>query len=100
MRSPSLDLVEKELTQVTEWRLIGQNLNIPEWELVNIESDTTLTNMKAHKRAMLKWWLDNNPEASWSKLAQALQGIHGNLAADLLLKYCGRCNIIFVCVLL
>ena len=69
--------------------MIGQNLNIPEVELANVDSDRTLKDLKARKRAMLKWWLDNDPEASWSKLAQALEGIHGNLAVKICSKYCG-----------
>ena len=69
--------------------MIGQNLNIPEVELANVDSDRTLKDLKARKRAMLKWWLDNDPEASWSKLAQALEGIHGNLATKICSKYCG-----------
>ena len=68
--------------------MIGQNLNIPEVELANMDSDRTLKDLKARKRAMLKWWLDNDPEASWSKLAQALEGIHGNLAAKICSKFC------------
>ena len=93
MRSPTLDEIEKELNEVTDWHTIGQNLNIPEFELFNIKSDTTLNNMKALKRAMLKWWVDNDPDASWSKLAQSLEGIHGNLAATIRSKYFGRCNV-------
>ena len=93
MRSPTLDEADKELTQVIEWCHVGENLSIPEWELANIASDTTLNNMKARKRAMLKWWLDNDPEASWIKLVQALQSAnYGNLATSLHSKYCGRCN--------
>ena len=68
--------------------MIGQNLNIPEVELANVDSDRTFKDLKARKRAMLKWWLDNDPEASWSKLAQALEGIHGNLAAKICSKFC------------
>ena len=73
---------------MTEWKELGQKLNIPDEVLANVESDTTLTNMKARKRAMLKWWLDNDPQASWSLLAGALEGTHGNLAATILNKYC------------
>ena len=69
--------------------MIGQNLNVPELELANVDSDRTLKDLKARKRAVLKWWLDNDPEASWSKLAQALEGIHGNLAVKIRSKYCG-----------
>ena len=97
MRSPTLDEADKELTHATEWRHVGENLSIPEWELVNIESDTTLNNMKARKRAMLKQWLDNDLEASWGKLVQALQGAdYGNLATSLHSKYCGRYSMCFL----
>ena len=73
---------------MTEWKVLGQNLNIPDEVLANVDSDRTLKDLKANKRAMLKWWLDNYSEACWCKLAQALKGIHGNLAATIHSKYC------------
>ena len=86
---PTLNEVEKDLhvITVTEWKALGQNLDIPDHVLANVDSDRTLKDLKAHKRAMLKWWLENDREATWSKMSQALQGIHGNLAATICSKY-------------
>ena len=49
---PTLTEAAKELTEVIEWHVIGQNLNMPEVELANMDSDRTLKDSKAH---MLKW---------------------------------------------
>ena len=72
---------------MTDWKVLGQKLNIPDDVLVNVESDTRLHDMSSRKNAMLKWWLDNDPHPTWSNLAGALEGIHGNLAASIRSKY-------------
>ena len=89
-RKITLQGAAAELQQVTDWRYLGENLQVPEHVLANIASDSTLTNMNARKRETLKWWL-NNKDASWKHLAEALEkSDHYNLAQDIYSKYPGN----------
>ena len=86
----TLSKLDTELTEVTTWRELGQNLKVPEHELVNIESDDRLKNMKARKRAMLMWWLNNDKHLTWAHVSNALEmSSYSNLAKSLYNKYCG-----------
>lgn len=78
----------KELEDVIEWETIGQKL-VGDVTIEDIKSDTTLKNMKARKRKMLRHWLDNDLTATWCKLAQSLEGVHGVCANKIHHKYCG-----------
>ena len=51
----------------TKWRNIGLALNITSEALDNIKADHP-TEVQARCRAMLKAWLQKDPEASWEKL--------------------------------
>ena len=87
MESSALNEVDKELTEVTQWRVLGQNLNVPEHILENIQSNSELTTHFARRRAVLKWWLDNDSNASWNTLAEALDSNHGRLAKSIRCKH-------------
>ena len=76
------------LQSVIEWTPLGHNLNIPDHVIANIESDSTLCNMQARKRAMLQYWLNNDRNATWSALASALDGSYSVLAGQIRQKYC------------
>ena len=56
----------------TEWRNIGLELNITSAALDNINADHP-DEVKAHCRAMLKAWLQKDPEASWEKLLRTVE---------------------------
>ena len=51
----------------------------------------TLKDISARKTAMLKWWLDNDPDVSWNKLAGSLKDIDdGMLGKRILSEHCGK----------
>ena len=56
----------------TEWRKIGLELNITSEALDNINADYP-NEVKVRCRAMLKVWLQKDPEASWEKLLHTVE---------------------------
>ena len=53
----------------TEWHGLGLQLGLPESDLKLIGSNPDI---EGHLRMMLSKWLDYDPQASWDKLANAL----------------------------
>ena len=69
----------------TEWHELGLYLDLPEHILKPIDSNP---DVESHLRMMLSKWLDNDPEASWDKLANALNTMGKNaIAASIRSKY-------------
>ena len=86
-----LPTLMKEIKDVSEWRELGFNLKVLPVELENIESDSSLKDMKSRKRAMLMWWLNNEKNPTWGTVIQALEESgHRNLANSLHKKYCSN----------
>ena len=57
--------------EVTNWYTLGLQLDIPTHKLQNIQHDhRTLENSK---HEMLHFWVHSDPEASWGKLATAVE---------------------------
>ena len=56
----------------TEWRNIGLELNLTSENLDIIEADCP-TKVRDRCRTMLKAWLQNDSEASWEKLLNAVK---------------------------
>ena len=57
----------------TKWRSIGLELSITSAALDIIDEDYP-TKIKERCKAMLKVWLQRDPEASWEKLFCAVEG--------------------------
>ena len=71
----------------TEWHDLGLQLGLPESILKLIGSSPDI---EGHLRMMLSKWLDCDPEASWDKLANALNTIgKKTIAANIRSKYVG-----------
>ena len=68
-----------ELTEVTEWHLLGVQLEDPTSTLQTIESNHP-HDAQRRKTDVLTWWLRNGLEISWEKLAQAVEAIDGHAA--------------------
>jgi hypothetical protein len=72
---------------ITEWRAIGTQLDLPEHMLKIVDSNP---NVEDRLRMMLSKWLDYDPQASWDKLANALNAMGKNtIAANIRSKYVG-----------
>ena len=70
---------------ITEWHELGLHLGLPESDLKLIGSNPDI---EGHLRMMLSKWLDHDPEASWDKLANALNIMGKNaIAANIRSKY-------------
>ena len=70
---------------ITEWHQLGLELDLPESDLKLIGSSPDI---EGHLRMMLSKWLDYDPEASWDKLANALNAMGKNaIAANIRSKY-------------
>jgi hypothetical protein len=71
----------------TEWHDLGLQLGLPESILKLIGSSPDIED---RLRMMLSKWLDYDPQASWDKLANALNTIEKNtIAANIRSKYVG-----------
>ena len=75
---------------ITEWHQLGLQLDLPESDLKLIGSNPDI---EGHLRMMLSKWLDYDPEASWDKLANALNTMGKNaIAANIRSKYVRAVN--------
>jgi hypothetical protein len=71
----------------TEWHDLGLQLGLPESILKLIGSSPDIED---RLRMMLSKWLDYDPQASWDKLAKALNTIEKNtIASNIRSKYVG-----------
>ena len=72
---------------ITEWRWLGTQLDLPEHMLKIVGSSQEVED---RLRMMVSKWLDYDPEASWDKLANALNAMGKNtIAANIRSKYVG-----------
>ena len=72
---------------ISEWHQLGLQLDLPESDLKLIGSSP---DTEGHLRMMLSKWLDYDPEASWDKLANALNAMGKNaIAANIRSKCVG-----------
>ena len=84
--TPILTVLLEELQEVTDWRMLGAYLDVPDHVLDMI--NTEQSSVKGCKVEILQYWLDNTKSASWRDLATALERTnHLRLAVRLRLKY-------------
>ena len=72
----SLKQVLKDTEEVTDWYFLGIHLDIPTSVLKQIERDCKDT--VRSKIEVIDLWLDNDPEPTWNKLAQAVEDMGGH----------------------
>ena len=67
------------MREVAEWYQLGLQLKLETPKLKEIEKNYPKDAQRC-KSEVLDWWLRNAPEASWEKLAQALEAMDGYTA--------------------
>ena len=68
-------------------RSLGELLDIPNAIIENLKHDSNSDSIRFFSDVII-YWLKNDPEKSWSKLADAIQGCnHTVLAVDIRKKY-------------
>lgn len=72
----SLKQVLKDTEELTDWFSLGIHLDIPTSDLKRIERD--YKDPVRCKIEVIDFWLDNDPEPTWSKLAHAVEDIGGH----------------------
>ena len=72
-----------------DWNQLGIQLNVPRHILRNIDRENPGSESRKLSE-VLQYWIDNEPEASWEKIIQALQRIsgHKNIITSIQSKYC------------
>ena len=69
----------EDVAEPSKWYELGLELQLTEATLDNIRADPDHT---SHKRMMLQKWLQQDPDASWEKLASALTKMGYKAAAN------------------
>jgi len=71
-----LKQILRDTKEVTDWHSLGIQLEIPTSHLRHIE-DNYGSNAKRCKIEVIDYWLQNDPEPTKSKLAQAVEDMGG-----------------------
>ena len=78
--------IDKILTEVLDWYNLGAKLGLPDYKLGEISRDCTGTVQQ--RQEMINKWLAYDTEASWNKLARALEEIGMRVVAkEIMEKY-------------
>ena len=77
-KKPELKDLLIAVKDIVNWHDLGLHLDLPESKLASI---ATHPDIEGHRRMMLSEWLHFDPEASWEKLATALNKIGKNAIA-------------------
>jgi hypothetical protein len=77
-KKPELKDLLVAVRDVVNWHDLGLLLGLPESTLASI---ATHPDVEGHRRMMLSEWLQFDPEASWEKLATALEKLGKNAIA-------------------
>ena len=98
--------IDQMLTEVVDWHTLGKKLELPVYTLDKIRIDCSTYGTDRQRQEMISKWLAYDTEASWSKLASALEEMANNkVAAKIWSQYThgykGKCVClhVFVCVL-
>ena len=83
MSSPlNLPDVLLETKTLTNWHTLGVFLKIPDEELKDIERIYSREGLQRCKKELFNSWIRRYPNASWAKLAEALEKCDENATAD------------------
>ena len=82
----SLNNLTDALHEVDDWQGLGIKLDIGYHELQKFASENR--KIEEQKRAMLQFWLDKEPKASWKILLSALDKLNLRRAAEEIEKGC------------
>ena len=82
-----------ELVGVSDWRKLGLNLGIQDYELDKIKSSHPAEGCDGWKRETFSLWLRRTPSASWRDVVRALQQMGENRVAERIeRKYTGAAS--------
>ena len=70
---PTLQQLLKVLKTVDNWFVFGVHLGVPMDQLNKIELSYHQKDLERYKIEMLQYWLENNKNASWKNVVQALE---------------------------
>ena len=71
--------IQKELKEVTNWYKLGMQLGLKPFKLEEFHAKHYY-DVQNCKTEVLNWWLHNEENPSWEKLAQAVERDHSVLA--------------------
>ena len=71
----------RELTSVSDWRSLGLNLGVRDYELDQIQSSHPTEGCGRWKQQTISLWLRCTPSASWENVVKALQMMGENTLA-------------------
>lgn len=76
------------LLKEVDWHELGIQLKVPRHILRNINEENP-HNVPRKLSQMLEYWKENNEEASWRKIVEAVQRIggHGNIITEIVSQY-------------
>ena len=85
---PDVKTLCNELVSVSDWRKLGLNLGVQDYELDQIERSRSAEGCDGWKRETFSLWLRRKSSASWQDVAGALQQMGENTVAERMkLKY-------------
>ena len=70
---PTVDLLIKELKEVTAWYVFGASLRIPISQLESIKLNNASEGLEKQKTRMFHFWLQFNANASWKEIVRVLE---------------------------
>ena len=70
------------VTNVNDWNMLGQGLNMPQAVLGEIHLSYHIYGIPRMKTELFSRWLARDPEASWIKVEAALRRMGHNTEAD------------------
>ena len=77
----TLQNIDKILIEVLDWHILGTKLGLPVYKLEAIRIDCNAYGTYQQRQKMITTWLEYDTEASWDKLANALEEMGKNVAA-------------------
>ena len=85
---PCVKTLCNELVSVSDWRKLGLNLDVQDYELDQIERSRPAEGIDGWKRETFSLWLRHKSSASWGDVVEALQRMRENTVAERIeLKY-------------
>ena len=71
----------RELISVSDWRSLGLNLGVRDYELDQIQSSHPTEGCSRWRQETISLWLRHTPSASWENVVRALQMMGENTLA-------------------
>lgn len=82
------ELIANEVLQeLTDWKLLGEELGLKQYQLYEIHEDNRL--YENRRRAMWRKWFDGEERGCWERIITALVNIRQRNRALRLAKNCG-----------